>query len=47
MPKFSVDIPDDLYTKIKTRALDETIRQAKFVGMNDLIIPLLKKEFEK
>ena len=47
MTKISLDIPDQLYNKIKKKSRDETVKQAKFVGMNDLIIPLLEKEFGK
>lgn len=45
MTKISLDIPDTMYAKIKKKATDETVKKGKFVGMNDLIIPLLEKEF--
>lgn len=47
MRKITVDISDDMYNKIKKKSLDETVKQAKFVGMNDLILPILEKEFGK
>ncbi len=45
--KISIDIPDDIYGKIKAIALHETIHQGKFVGMKDIILPVLKKTFSK
>ena len=45
--KISIDIPDEIYNKIKKIALDETVNQAKFVGMNDIILPVLQKAFSK
>jgi hypothetical protein len=47
LKKITVDIPDEIYVKIKKNSVDETIKQKKFVGMNDLILPLLEKEFGK
>jgi hypothetical protein len=47
MTKISLDIPDEVYFRIKEKATDETKKQKKFVGMNDLILPLLEKEFSK
>jgi hypothetical protein len=43
--KISLDVSDKMYTEIKKKALQETEKQKKFVGMNDLILPLLEKEF--
>ena len=45
--KISIDIPDELYNYIKKKAVDETVKQAKFIGMNDMILPILKKAFLK
>lgn len=45
MTKISLDISPTMYAKIKKKATDETVNKGKFVGMNDLIIPLLEKEF--
>ena len=45
--KISIDIPDEIYNYIKKRSLDETVTQKKFVGMNDIILPVLKKAFSK
>lgn len=47
MTKISLDIPEKLYIKIKKKALDETVKQEKFIAIQSLIIPLLEKEFEK
>jgi len=47
MKKITVDIPDEVYIKIKTKSVAETVKQKKYVGMNDLILPLLEKEFGK
>lgn len=47
MTKISLDIPDDMYIKLKEKAMEETKKQKKFIGMNDLILPLLEKEFSK
>jgi hypothetical protein len=47
MKKITVDISDEIYVKIKKKSVDETVKQKKFVGMNDLILPLLEKEFGK
>ena len=45
--KISIDIPDEIYNNIKKRALDETVNKSIFVGMNDIILPVLKKAFSK
>ena len=45
--KISIDIPDEIYNNIKKRALDETVHKAKFVGMNDIILPVLQRAFSK
>jgi len=45
--KISIDIPDELYKSIKLKATNETIKQNHFVGMNDIILPILKKAFGK
>lgn len=45
--KISIDIPDDIYNNIKKRSYDETVNQKKFIGMNDIVLPVLKKAFSK
>ncbi len=45
--KISIDIPNEIYNNIKKKALDETVNKSKFVGMNDIILPVLKKAFSK
>ena len=46
MKKISVNVSEDLYTKIKKLSLEKTIKEKKFVGMTDIITPVLEKEFE-
>ena len=46
MKKISLDIPDELYAKLKQRALKETVKKSAFVGMNDILLPILQKEFK-
>lgn len=45
MRKISLDISNKMYAKIKKQATEESLKKEKFVGMNDLIIPILEKEF--
>ncbi len=45
--KISIDIPDNIYTTIKKKSLDETVHEGKFIGMNDIILPVLEKAFGK
>lgn len=47
MTKISLDISDKMYGTIKKLAMEKTIQQEKFIGMNDILIPILEKEFGK
>ena len=47
MKKITIDISDSMYFKIKKKASAETEKQNKFVGMKDLILPVLEDKFGK
>jgi len=47
MKKITMNVPDTMYFKIKKKASTETEKQNKFVGMKDLILPVLEDEFGK
>ena len=47
MKKITLELPDELFTRLEKQSLEETLKQAKFVGIGDTIIPILEKEFKK
>lgn len=47
MKKFTIELSDQLYSKLEKKSLEETLRKEKFVGMGDIIIQIFEKEFKK
>ena len=47
MKKITMNVTDAMYFKIKKKASAETEKQNKFVGMKDLILPVLEEKFGK
>ena len=47
MKKITLELPDELFTRLEKKSLEETLKQAKFVGIADTILPILEKEFKK
>ena len=47
MKQITLDISDKLYIKLEKKSLEETLKQAKYVGIGATIIPILENEFKK
>ena len=47
MKKITLELPEELFRRLEKKSLEATMRQDKFVGIGDTIIPILEKEFKK
>lgn len=45
MPTISLDMPVKMYNKVEKIALNRTLKESRFVSMNEVLLPILEKEF--